>query len=110
MGFDAVPASKSCPGWLRAPCADKPLWNGGRRPDDAELYSMMTAVFLPEGDHHRLQEKLALSHGIEVPIVFFEGRYLVRVSCHLYNSERDIDRLADALAKEVGSVRNAMGK
>ncbi len=104
IGFDAVRhQNHALAGYARHVLTNR-LGTEAVVPDDAELYSMMTAVFLPEGDHYRLQEKLALSHGIEVPIVFFEGRYLVRVSCHLYNSERDIDRLADALAKETGSV------
>lgn len=70
-------------------------------PDDPSWYRMMTSVWLPEGDHATLQRRLWERHAIEVPIVHFAGRYLIRVSCHLYNDEEDIQKLLFALKAEL---------
>jgi isopenicillin-N epimerase len=50
-----------------------------------------------EGHMHPLQCALWDRFQIEVPIVNWCGRRYLRVSCHLYNDEADIDRLVDAL-------------
>jgi isopenicillin-N epimerase len=71
-------------------------------PDDAEWYSMMAAVWLPPGDHTDLQCRLWERHRIEVPVIAFAGRQLIRVSCHLYNDESAIARLLAALRSEIG--------
>ncbi len=65
-------------------------------PDSEEWYSMMAAVWLPKGDHSELQKHLWMQHGIEVPINRFGDRFLVRVSCHLYNTQPQIDLLVDS--------------
>jgi isopenicillin-N epimerase len=70
-------------------------------PNDPKWFAMMAAVWLPDGDHADLQKRLWVNHRIEVPIVHFDSRYLVRVSCHLYNSEVDIDKLVVALRNEL---------
>jgi len=70
-------------------------------PESRQWMGWMAPVWLPTGDHSSLQQRLWDRHGIEVPIVHFEGRYLVRVSCHLYNTTGDIDRLARALQCEL---------
>jgi hypothetical protein len=36
--------------------------------------------------------------GIEAPIKCLDGELYVRVSCHIYNEERDFEKLANALA------------
>jgi isopenicillin-N epimerase len=46
-----------------------------------------------------LQNALWRDFGIEVPIVEFRGRRYVRVSCHLYNDTRQIDRLVEGLGE-----------
>lgn len=61
----------------------------------------MAAVWLPPGDHSRLQQRLWDRWKIEVLIPYFSERYLVRVSCHLYNSTHEVDRLARALVVEL---------
>ncbi len=71
-------------------------------PESRQWMGWMAAVWLPEGDHSGLQQRLWYRHNIEVPIVNFDGRYLVRVSCHLYNTTRDIDLLVRALVTEIG--------
>lgn len=48
----------------------------------------------PEGLH----DYLLRQHHIEVPVFLFSGELWVRVSTHVYNSEQDIDLLAQALS------------
>jgi len=76
--------------WKRAPLTSDPAW-----------YGSMTAVPLPAGECEPLQRALWEKHGIEVPIVDHGGRRLIRVSCHLYNTARQIDHLLDALDAEL---------
>jgi isopenicillin-N epimerase len=73
--------------------------------NSSERFGSMVALPLPrldgfEGGHGRpdpLQLQLWREHSIEVPIMHWGGQRLLRVSCHLYNSEEDIDRLCVAL-------------
>lgn len=75
--------------------------------DSPQRYGSMIALPLPplngfEGGHGRidpLQQELWQEQGIEVPIFHWGGRRLLRVSCHLYNTTDDVDRLATALQK-----------
>lgn len=76
-------------------------------PESREWMGWMTAVWLPPGDFSDLQQTLWEGYGIEVPIYNFADRYLVRVSCHLYNSTQDIDRLMRALIRELNRRRGA---
>jgi isopenicillin-N epimerase len=66
-------------------------------PDSPDWYGAMAQVPLPPGERQPLQEALWREHGIEVPIVAWNDRRLIRVSCHLYNHEEEIDRLVAAL-------------
>jgi isopenicillin-N epimerase len=85
-------------------------------PDDEAWYSAMAHVPLPprrkspaEDAAERaklphsvvnlLQHALWRDFGIEVPIVEFRGRRYIRVSCHLYNDVRQIDRLVEGLGQ-----------
>ena len=68
-------------------------------PDSTEHYGSMVAVPLPPGEAQPLQDKLWNEHRIEVPIIEWNGQRLLRVSCHLYTTPSEIDRLIDALAK-----------
>jgi isopenicillin-N epimerase len=70
-------------------------------PDSDEWYGSMAHVPLPPGDAKPLQEALWRKHGIEVPIVDWNGGRYVRVSCHLYNTREEIDRLVAALHMEL---------
>jgi isopenicillin-N epimerase len=72
-------------------------------PQGREWFGWMVAVSLPPGSYSTLQQRLWERHQIEVPIVEFEGRTLVRVSCHLYNCLQDIDKLHKALLCELPS-------
>ncbi len=70
-------------------------------PDDPAWYGSMAAMPLPPGEAEPLMRTLWERHGIEVPIIDWAGRRLIRVSCHLYNTRADVDRLVEALGKEL---------
>ncbi len=72
-------------------------------PEGREWFGWMVGVWLPDGYGHyeTLQQRLWERYRIEVPIVHFGNRYLVRVSCHLYISTHDIDTLVRCLRQEL---------
>ena len=49
------------------------------------------------GTPHPLQLRLATEFGIEIPIVEWRDRLHIRVSCHLYNTPEQVDRLVEVL-------------
>ncbi len=65
-------------------------------------YGSMAHVPLPEGEWTELQHQLWERLGIEVPIINFEDKWYVRVSCHLYNTTRQIDSLVLSLQTLTG--------
>jgi len=67
-------------------------------PDSDQWYGCMAHMPLPPGDALSLQASLWTDYGIEIPIIEFNDRRFVRVSCHLYTQRSDIDQLVDALA------------
>lgn len=66
-------------------------------PDAPAWYQSMTEVPLPPGDWSGLQQRLWHEHQIEIPIVNFADRWLVRVSSHLYNNSMQLSTLVEAL-------------
>jgi isopenicillin-N epimerase len=66
-------------------------------PDTAEWYGGMAHVPLPPETPADLQQRLWERYQVEVPIVTWNERRWIRVSCHLYNCLEDIDRLIRAL-------------
>jgi isopenicillin-N epimerase len=67
-------------------------------PEGPELSGAMVAFRLPSGvDAPTLRRRLWDEHRIEAPIVERPDRLLIRVSTHFYNTEAEIDRLAEAL-------------
>jgi isopenicillin-N epimerase len=46
-----------------------------------------------------LQLRLATEFGIEIPIVEWQDRMHIRVSCHLYNTPDEINRLVEVLER-----------
>lgn len=70
-------------------------------PDDAAWYGSMVTLPLPPGGGPALQQALWERHAIEVPIVEWNGRRMVRPSCHLYTRRADVDRLVAALTEEL---------
>ncbi|MDP7204649.1 MAG: hypothetical protein QGH11_03715, partial [Pirellulaceae bacterium] len=65
--------------------------------DDPCWYSNMAHVELPLQDGSQLQQALWDQHRIEVPVVHWQDRWFIRVSCYLYNEEAEVDKLVDAL-------------
>ena len=74
-------------------------------PDSPDWYGCMAHVPLPPGDAAALQQQLWADDGIEVPVVSWNDRRWIRVSCHLYNTRQEIDRLAEAVRKKVLDLR-----
>ncbi len=62
-------------------------------------YGSMAHVPLPPGDWSQLAKTLRENYGIEVVVNQFDGRWFVRVSCHLYNNTSQLDLLTEALAE-----------
>jgi isopenicillin-N epimerase len=58
---------------------------------------------LPAGDAEALRETLLERHPIEVPVLEWRGRRLVRVSVAPYTTAGDLDRLHAALEAELGA-------
>jgi len=85
---------------LMEDCGLQPL-----TPDDPQWYGSMVALELPgdpPGDPaqvHPLQVWLAREHQIEVPVVRWRERTLLRVSAHLYNTREQMEQLTRAVQK-----------
>ena len=67
-------------------------------PDSPEWYAQMAAFALPACDGAALQRRLYDEFRVEVPIVEWGGRQLVRVSVQGYNTRDDVETLTGALA------------
>jgi len=73
-------------------------------PAEPTLHGAMTAFWLPEEtDAVQLRRYLWEKHRIEAPVIERPEGLLIRVSTHFYNTEEEIDRLADALEVLVAS-------
>lgn len=66
-------------------------------PDSAEWYTQMAAFPLPPCDAAALQRRLYDECRVEVPIIEWNGRQLVRVSIQGYNTAEDVEALLQAL-------------
>jgi isopenicillin-N epimerase len=72
-------------------------------PQHQELHGFMTAFRLPaKVEAPALRQALWQRHRIEVPIVERPDGLLIRVSTHFYNTEAEIDRLAEVLPALLG--------
>ncbi|MEM5773606.1 MAG: aminotransferase class V-fold PLP-dependent enzyme [Anaerolineaceae bacterium] len=68
-------------------------------PDESELYGQMAVCLLPpETDIDRLKERLYDDFMVEVPLIDWNGRKLLRISVQCYNTPEDLNRLTQALA------------
>jgi hypothetical protein len=74
-------------------------------PDAPEWYAQMVSLPLPPCDPKHLKQQLYDEYHIEVPIITWNGRQLVRVSIQAYNTREDVDALANALAALLPLVR-----
>lgn len=67
-------------------------------PDSPAFYRQMSAFALPaHTDLPTLKARLYDDHRIEVPLIAWNGRKLMRVSVQGYNTRRDLNRLLRAL-------------
>ncbi len=67
-------------------------------PDAPEMHGAMLAFRLPDGvDAATLRRGLWEKYLIEAPIVERPDHLLIRTSTHFYNTEAEVDRLAEAL-------------
>jgi isopenicillin-N epimerase len=62
-----------------------------------ELYAQMTGFLLPDSDPEAFQTRLREEFSIEVPVIRFDGRWVLRVSVQGYNSPSDLEALVSAL-------------
>lgn len=69
-------------------------------PAHPALHGAMTAFRLPAGvDPVALRSRLWERHRIEAPVIEKPDRTMIRASTHFYTTEREVDRLAEALAR-----------
>ncbi len=61
----------------------------------------MRAFLLPPCDGRELQRRLFAGARIEVPVIQWNGRSLLRVSVQGYTTPQDLDALASALTREI---------
>lgn len=73
------------------------------------MFAAMVSVVLPLPTvpklHHLatdpLQRRLIEAYQIEVPVMSCSGRRILRLSCQQYTTQRDLERLVEALEREV---------
>jgi len=73
-------------------------------PDSPDWYAQMAAFPLPECDAGALQRRLYDEYSVEVPVIEWSGRRLVRVSVQGCNTAQDVEALVIAL-EELLAVR-----
>ncbi|MGB6043510.1 MAG: aminotransferase class V-fold PLP-dependent enzyme [Pirellulales bacterium] len=66
-------------------------------PDSPQWYGPMITLPVPPGDPYQLRDALWHRYQIEVPTMTIGEARFIRVSCHLYTQQSDLDRLIDAL-------------
>jgi isopenicillin-N epimerase len=66
-------------------------------PDSPEWYAQMVSLPLPSCIAEVLKQRLYDEFRIEVPIINWNGKQLIRVSIQAYNSRADVDALLEAL-------------
>lgn len=66
-------------------------------PADAHWWGQMCAIPLPAGDAQALHQTLREDWQIEIPVMLWNDRRLIRISIQGYNSPADVDRLLEAL-------------
>ncbi|MCH7990155.1 MAG: aminotransferase class V-fold PLP-dependent enzyme [Planctomycetes bacterium] len=77
-------------------------------PDSPDWYGSMITLPIPAsgdpspegGKRDPLQDILWDEYKIEVPVIHWKGRRFVRISCHLYNTEEEIDRLVNTMKEQ----------
>jgi len=75
------------------------------QPDSSDWYAQMVSLPLPPCDESALQRAIYARFGIEVPILRWHGRSLVRVSVQGYNTPSDVGALSSGLAQLLPAFR-----
>jgi isopenicillin-N epimerase len=71
-------------------------------PDDEGWYAQMSAFLLPASlDGALLQRRLYEKHRIEIPVMSWNGRGLLRLSMQGYNGWEDIERLLEGVEEKM---------
>ncbi len=70
-------------------------------PADRAWFTQMATLRLPPCDAQQLQARLWHEERIEVPVITWNGEPFIRVSIQAYNTEDDVLRLAEALARQL---------
>jgi isopenicillin-N epimerase len=68
-------------------------------PGGSELHGAMTAFELPPTTKPTTLRKGLWDRRMEVPVIERPDRLLIRVSTHFYNTEAEVDRLAEGLVE-----------
>jgi isopenicillin-N epimerase len=68
-------------------------------PDSKDWYMQMATMRLPQLEAMSLKEQLYQEFKIEVPIIRWQGKILMRVSFQGYNTQADADALVSAMEK-----------
>ena len=74
-------------------------------PRDGSMLGSMASITLPEtvkrhfDDHRAIGAHLHSVHRIEVPVVEWNGRWLIRPCCQVYNRPEEYERLAEAISE-----------
>jgi len=71
-------------------------------PDDSAWYAQMASLPLPPCDPPVLREWLYEEYRIEIPILTWNGRPLMRLSVQGYNTREEVDTLIGALERFFG--------
>lgn len=79
-------------------------------PAEPEDLALMAAVEVPARLAGGLQDRLRTQHRIEVPVVHWGDRALLRVSCHLYTTPEDLEALIAAVRETVATHTPAAGR
>lgn len=66
-------------------------------PDSDEFFGQMVAVPLPECEVQTVKKRLLEEHSVEIPILSWQGRALVRVSVQAYTTQKDLETLVSGL-------------
>ena len=75
-------------------------------PDSPDWFSQMISLPLPPVDATRLSQRLLDDYTIEVPLPCWRDQQLIRLSFQAYNTQRDLDRLIEALIEILPSCGN----
>ena len=69
--------------------------------NDSDKYLMMGVIELPKNKYNsnELKDILYRKFSIEIPIIEWENKLLMRLSMQVYNNKKDVDYLLDILSK-----------